>query len=156
MIFNIIKTKNQINPEFFEHIEAKESEYLYIDKSFIPNSGQGLFTAIPICKNEIISIFKGELLSNDEINKRAKLGNDQYFINTIDGFILDSAHTKCYAKYANDAQGRVKTKFKLNSIITIDDKNNICLVAIRSIKKGEEIYCSYGKKYWKNNNKLIG
>ena len=44
-------------------IEAKEEDYLYINQSQIPNSGKGLFTAIPIFKDEIISVFKGKILT---------------------------------------------------------------------------------------------
>lgn len=38
-------------------IQAEESDYLYIQTSQLPNSGKGLFTAIDIYKDEIISIF---------------------------------------------------------------------------------------------------
>jgi hypothetical protein len=38
-----------------EPILAAEADYLYIQASQIANAGNGLFTAIPIFKNEIIS-----------------------------------------------------------------------------------------------------
>ena len=44
-------------------IEALESEYLYTDLSQIAGSGNGLFTAIDIFKDETIAVFVGELLS---------------------------------------------------------------------------------------------
>ncbi len=133
-----------------DRIDAKEVDYLYTENSQIPNAGKGLFTAIPIFKNEIISVFKGEILSDDEASDRAKKGLDNYFINMLDGSIMDSMHVKCFAKYANDAEGLVKTDFKLNAIITVDDNGNVCLVANRNINQGEEIFCKYGRKYWKN------
>jgi len=133
----------------FDRIDAKESAYLYLADSQIPGTGKGLYTAIPIWKNEIISLFKGENLSQKEANHRASLGLNRYFIKMPDGSILDSMNVKCFAKYANDAEGLVKSSFRSNSIIALDDDSNICLVATKDIRAGEEIFCSYGKKYWK-------
>ena len=93
-------------------IEAPESDYLYIQDSQIPNAGKGLFTAIDIYPNEIISLFKGEILTNEEAQKRVSEGNDRYFINMLDGSILDSMNVDCFAKYANDAEAFSKLEFK--------------------------------------------
>jgi SET domain-containing protein len=148
------KNKQKTNPSIYQ-IEARESDYLYINNSQIPNTGKGLYTAIPIMKDEIISLYKGEILSYEEANERAEKGHDQYFIDTLDGNIMDSMHVKCFAKYANDTKGFVKTNFKLNSEITLDEDNNVCLVAKRDIDSGEEIFCSYGKTYWKEYEKKL-
>ncbi len=136
-------------------IQAEESDYLYIATSQLPNSGNGLFTAITIYKDEIISLFKGEVLSTDEVTIRVNNGTDQYFMNLINGSILDCKTTDCFAKYANDANGFSKSTFKNNSKITLDENNNVCLIALRKINSGEEIFCDYGKKYWKKMAKPI-
>ncbi len=133
-------------------IEALESDYLYIKSSQIKNAGKGLFTAIDIYKDEIISLFKGEIIANKEAKKRAQLNDDKYFINLLDGSILDSMHKDCYAKYANDAEGLSRSNFKNNTKITLDDDNNVCLKASKKIKSGEEVFCSYGKRYWKKHS----
>jgi uncharacterized protein len=148
-----IRYKNKTGYSSTDRIGAKESAYLYIADSQIPNSGKGLYTAVSICKDEIISLFKGEILSNNEASKRAKKGNDRYFINMTDGQTMDSMHVKCFAKYANDVEGYVKANFKWNSIITLDENNNVCLIAKREINAGEEIFCSYGKRYWRKYEK---
>ena len=134
-------------------IEAKESDYLYIKESQIADSGNGLFTAIPIYKDEVIAIFKGKIFSDEEAQYRATNGEDGYIINLPDGTLLDSMKVKCFAKYANDALGFVKTKYKNNSKITFDENGNVCIVAKRNILVGEEIFCSYGNKYWKKFRK---
>ena len=133
-------------------IEALESDYLYIKSSLIKNAGKGLFTVIDIYKNEIISLFKGEIIANKEADTRAQLKADKYFINLLDGSIMDSMHTDCYAKYANDAKGISNSAFKNNAKITLDDNNNVCITALKKIKSGEEIFCSYGKRYWKKHS----
>ena len=138
------------NPTF-DTIAAKEMDYLYILDSQILGAGKGLHSAILIWKNEIIYLFKGGILSNKEADKRAKKSENKYFINTPYGSIMDSKHVSCFAKFANDSDGIVKSKFNLNSIISQSENNKVCLVAKRDIKAGEEIFCSYGEKYWQNN-----
>ena len=144
----IIMTKKDQN-----NIQALEEDYLYIQTSQLPNSGNGLFTAIAIYKDEIVSVFKGEILSDSEAAKRVQNNNDQYFMNLLNGTILDCKNTDCFAKYANDATGssipKLRDSFKNNTKITLDENGNVCLIAIRKIKSGEEIFCDYGKRYWK-------
>ena len=132
-------------------IQAEEEDYLYIKTSQLLNSGNGLFTAIDIYKEEIISIFKGEILSDAEAEIRAKNNTNQYFMNLLNGSILDCKNTDCFAKYANDAGGFSKSEFKNNAKIALDENENVCLIAIRKIKSGEEIFCDYGKRYWKKH-----
>jgi hypothetical protein len=131
-------------------IDADERDYLYIQKSQIPESGKGLFTAIPIYKDEVVSIFKGEILSDTEAGRRAAHGADAYFINMPDGTIMDSMTVKCFAKYANDASGLIQSSFKNNSRITLDENGKVCIVATKKISVGAEIFCGYGTGYWKN------
>ncbi|NHN24761.1 SET domain-containing protein [Flavobacterium jejuense] len=136
-------------------IEVLESDYLYVQTSQLPNAGNGLFTAITIYKDEIISYFDGEILTDSEIEKRKAANQDQYFINRVEGGILDSMHTDCFAKYANDAKGIATTKFKNNAIISLDENKKICIIATKKIKQGEEIFCSYGTPYWSKHKKII-
>lgn len=140
-----------MNSASFDKIDARESDYLYIDDSGIPDAGKGLYTAIPIFKHEIISMFKGKLLSQEDADQRAKAGRNQYFLSMPDGSIMDSMNSKCFARYANDSEGPIKTGSGMNSAITLDDENHVCLVAIRDISAGEEIFCSYGKRYWRKS-----
>jgi uncharacterized protein len=82
-------------------ILAQETDYLYTQSSQIPHSGLGLFTAIPIYKEEIIAVFRGKILSLSQAKTIALQGNDRYFINLLNGKILDSMPVDCFAKYAN-------------------------------------------------------
>lgn len=134
-------------------IDARESEYLYIQTSQLPNAGKGLFSSIDIFKDEVICLFKGEKLTDKEAAKRAKNKEDGYFINMLDGTILDSKHVSCFAKFANDSQGFKKSPFPYNAEIGLNDDEEVCLIAIKKIKTGEEIFCSYGKKYWQKFKK---
>ena len=132
----------------YNKIDALEFDYLYVETSQIPNSGKGLFCAIDIYKDEMIAVFTGEFLNNLEAEVRAITKNDRYFIMMPDGSTLDSMNADCFAKYANDAAVSSETTFKNNSKIAFDDDGQVGLIALRKIKSGEEIFCSYGKAYW--------
>ena len=135
-----------------DYIEAEESEYLYVAKSQIKGAGKGLFTAVDLYRDEFVSEYKGEVISEDEAESRAEKNKDKYFISMLDGTILDSHNVDCFAKYANDANGMVKTGFRNNTQIAEDPEGNVCLVVTKKIiKAGEEIFCSYGKEYWKKH-----
>ncbi len=139
-----------------DSIDAPEKDYLYIKTSQLPNAGKGLYTSIDIFKDEIIATFKGKRLSNTKAARIAKENKNGYFINMLDGSILDSKNVHCFAKYANDPQGLKKTSFSYNAEISLDDDEQVCLIATKQIKSEEEIFCSYGKKYWqsfKKNNR---
>jgi hypothetical protein len=129
-------------------IDAPESDYLYTAVSKLSNSGNGLFSAIDIYKDEIIAIFYGLILTNQQAALKAKKGKTVYFMNLPNGKILDCESVNGFAKYANDASVGNLSGFKNKSKITLDEHQNVCLVAISKIKAGEEIFCSYGKKYW--------
>lgn len=133
-------------------IEALESDYLFVAPSQLPNAGNGLFTAIAIYKDEVISLFKGEILTTLQAKLRANKGNDKYFMSMPNGTMMDSMNTACFAKYANDAEGFSKSKFKNCAKITFDDDDQVCIVATRNIKVNEEIFCGYGKEYWKKHS----
>lgn len=135
-------------------IEANESDYLYKKTSQIPNSGNGLFTAIDVYKDETIAVFKGIILTEDQIKNRLLKGQDQYFISLLDGRIMDSMSTECFAKYANDVNGSIQSQFKNNAKIGLDETDTICIIATRNIKMGAEIFCSYGKRYWQKHKAI--
>lgn len=130
-------------------IAAPEKVYLYKAVSQIKNAGDGLYTAINIYKDEVIATFAGEQLTDAVARKRAEQGNDQYFIAMLDGSIMDSINSDCFAKYANDAVGLGDSGFNNNSKIALDENDNVCIIANKTIKQGEEIFCGYGKRYWK-------
>lgn len=111
----------------------------------------GLFTAIKIFKDEIIAIYKGEILFGKEAARRAQKGEDHYFMTLSEKKTIDAMHTDGFAKFANDAEGKLPSSYKNNSKITKDEKGNVVLVALKNIAQEEEIFCSYGKAYWQKH-----
>jgi hypothetical protein len=78
-----------------------------------------------------------------------KNDKDEYFISMLDGIIMDSMKEKFFAKYANGTEGFSKPKFNNFAKIALDVENQVCIIAKKNIKVGEEIFCGYEKKYLK-------
>lgn len=146
-----MNSTNTTHPPQNNNIESPEADYLYFEASQIENAGNGLYTAIDIYEGEVISLFDGELVSDEIAAKRVEQKQDQYFINLLDGTIMDSMHTHCFAKYANDAEGIAGGPFKNNSQIALDEEDNVCIKATRTINVGEEVFVGYGEDYWKKH-----
>lgn len=144
-----MKSKIDVNT-----IDIPESDYLFQAESQLPNSGTGLFTAVDIYKDEIVAYFDGEILSEKKARKRAEAGKDQYFISLLNGKIMDSRKVDCFAKYANDAKGMGGSSFKNNTRISLAENGGVCLIATKKIKANEEVFCGYGKRYWKKHGSL--
>lgn len=130
-------------------IDAPEADYLYVQASGIAGAGMGLFTAIPIHRGEVVAVFEGERLSAAKAKRLAERGEDGYFVTLLDGSTLDSMHTECFAKYANDVEGPGNSQRRNNAVITLDDEERPCVMAIRTIEAGGEVFVGYGKGYWK-------
>jgi len=126
-----------------------------VKTSTIPNSGKGLFALQDFEKADEIVEFTGKKISAAEIEKLSG-EKAEYLVGKSDGTTIDVYDSKSPAKYANDHDGYLKktkksgfTK-KNNSEINELDNGEIWLCATKPIKKGEEIFCSYGTRYWTN------
>lgn len=133
-----------------EAIDAPEWDYLYTSPSHIPGAGLGLFTAISIYAGEHIARYTGRVLTDAVSDQLIAEGKDDYFLLLPDGRILDAGgDTKCAAAYANDAAGPVRIGRRNNACFDAVTQTHIVLLATRNIKAGEEIFCTYGARYWK-------
>lgn len=132
-------------------IQLKEEHYLYTALSGLPGAGFGLFTAIPLYKDEVIAIFHGNRLSAEAARDRAAKGLDRYFMKLPGGTTLDTMGINGFAKFANDALGCAGGSLRNNARITLEDGGQVCLRAVRFIRIGEEVLCGYGKGYWERH-----
>lgn len=120
---------------------------VYVAKSTIEGAGKGLFAKVDIQKGEVIGEYKGEVITDEEYDRRTQEGLGNYGVDIGDGLILDCGQKMCPMGYANDAYG-LKRVGKNNSYF-IQDELRVFVVALRDIKAGEEIFVSYGRAYWK-------
>ncbi len=139
-------------------------------KSKIDNAGIGLFSKKQFKKGDYVVTYSGDVLSNDEIYKFYCEDKENY-IKNIHPFVRDFSNNviigkinkdidKCgvlvndYAKLKSTNQKDIQEYVKL-SLQYANVKEKIPLrgmapeyVAIKRIKKNEEIYVHYGIGWW--------
>ena len=116
-----------------------------VRKSRIPNSGDGLFAARDFAAGELLGEYRGRVLS---LLQATRLQDRDYLMG---GFGIN-AHVD--ARFALDATGRYVNdhfeKARLNAHFEKDKvRKRARLVASRPIRRGEEVYASYGEGYWR-------
>lgn len=126
---------------------------LYLKKSLLPGAGKGLFTKKEIPKGTVIVEYKGRVTTWDAIKHEDGKNAYLYYINSK-RVINAKPFPKTFARYANDAMGRVRVKGIRNNAEYIE-KNKKCYIrSTRKIREGEEIFVSYGREYWQMMKKL--
>lgn len=130
-------------------------ERLYVQISTIPNAGKGLFALVRIPSASIIGDYIGETLPLSSMHDTT-LDRD-YFIQTLPYYHL--TEKRYYAACIIDGKTRLNKmrwindprydKARRNAIVKQTGDGRLIVVALRSIRPGEEILMSYGEDYWK-------
>ena len=121
---------------------------LYVKKSTIPNSGNGLFTKKFIPKGTPIVEYKGRRSTWKEVKDEDGKNGYIFYINRNN--VIDALpYKKALARYANDARGLVKIKGLYNNSDYIVDGSKAYIESKKDIPAGAEIFVDYGKDYWK-------
>lgn len=123
----------------------KKSKYvckkLFVKESTIKGAGLGLFANEDIYIGENISRYWGNVT-----DKSAFDINSVYLLSIGKGRYIDAKdQLDCPARYANDSLNAKTT----NAIFIHTSRTYVYMVATKDIKKGEEIFVDYGKRYWK-------
>ena len=126
---------------------------LEVKASTISGAGKGLFTKVSIVKGSRIIEYKGTITTWHEARLDATNG---YIYYLKPDYVIDARnHPKSLARYANDATGLTKRKNKINNAHFVADGLRVFLTALKNIEAGEEIFVSYGEKYWATVRKNI-
>ena len=121
---------------------------LYVKKSTIPNSGNGLFTKKFIPKGTRIVEYKGRRSTWKEVKDEDGKNGYIFYINRNN--VIDALpYNKALARYANDARGLVKIKGVYNNSDYIVDGTKAFIESKKDIPAGAEVFVDYGKDYWK-------
>jgi SET domain-containing protein len=133
----------------FENFYYNNTEFILdIKPSNIKNGGSGLFSVQNIPKDTMIGYYKGDILSgNNKVTDYSFQISKKYFIDAKN-------FPRCYIAMINDAN---KSEFENNCEFRIIEKqikknSQICLYSIKDIKKGDELFASYGDEYWTTRN----
>ncbi|MEJ5262479.1 MAG: SET domain-containing protein-lysine N-methyltransferase [Ignavibacterium sp.] len=114
------------------------SNYLY-ENIIVKDSslhGKGIFTQIPINKNQTILVIEGEEIDAAECIRRENEENNVYIFWKDDNTYIDASSTE-KIKYVNHS-------CEANCYIDEDESGNLILVASRDIEHGEELTIDYG------------
>lgn len=151
--------------DVYKIINGEEVLWVYTKKSEIPNAGLGLFAGRDFDQNDVIGMYCGEVLlesrtmmerapivkPNDYIIGLKDLGSGR--MEYVDGHVCASEDYVLQKKKFHkgtvgspDAMLPMMNDLPEHSNVTM--YNNRMCVASRPIKKGEELYMSYGQEYW--------
>ena len=125
-------------------IHAQHIEGIRIKPSSIPSGGFGLWAArdLPIGTRPVI-------YSGDKMTTLHDSDGGPYALSITRNWAIDAARTNtAYGRWVNDPRGtgrRANVRFVVNP-----GKKTACLEVIRPIKKGDELFVSYGSEYWKH------
>ena len=117
-------------------------EGIIIKQSSIPEAGKGVFTTRDIDEGVTIGEYKGE---RTEYSKMSE--NGKYAWKLQNGKIIDAADVKKsnWLRYINDHRSE-----EGNNLSMYEHDNCVYYKTIKPIKKGSELFVSYGEKYWEN------
>lgn len=123
------------------------SKILMVKKSSLPNAGNGLFVKIDFKKGEMITEYKGRRRTWAQVENDADNG---YIFHIDDDNVIDAQkNVNTFGRYANDAAGLHRVSGLRNNAEYIEESNRVFIRATRNIKAGNEVFVSYGKRYWK-------
>jgi len=132
---------NKVCPQSSPEFIVKESQLL-------KNNERGLFAKRDYNEGETIEECPTLMVTNNDINYPNKI-NDYVFQSHIDDHVLIPFG---YCGLINHSTELQNCTWEISSDNTI-----IKMFAIRDIKAGEELYVSYGDKYWgdRSDSRLI-
>jgi uncharacterized protein len=119
-----------------------------------PHVGMGLYAARSFKKGERVTEYAGELLNQEQYQKRYgdKLG--KYVLELRPGEYIDArdeSHSGV-GRFVNDCRrsDRERAACKGNNVHARTRGKKAFLYATRNIKPGDEIFWGYGRVYWKD------
>lgn len=118
-----------------------------IKESCKEDAGRGVFAKTNIKKGEHIGYYTGKVLSAKQIQREPYISSSYLVQVTHNYFILGEGKGINFVSFINhcskpNAELVVSTRWKTARI-----------VALKNIKKGEEIFYNYSDEYWENIGK---
>jgi histone-lysine N-methyltransferase EZH2 len=131
------------------HLHRGAKEHLKIAPSHIPHGGKGLFAAdktlaadaIVFRKNDTVAPYDGEHIDGETVNSRYGGGNPSYVVGTNHkNEFIDAALKRTIGAIPNHSTTHQNAK-----LLAYGKK--VRVVAIKSIRNGQEILVNYGRGY---------
>jgi uncharacterized protein len=125
--------------------ETPEDVHVVIKKSTIKGAGKGIFAKHDIKKGITVAQYIGVMVPMYFVD--LNFYDSDYIFQSINELLAIDANDplSCYGRYANDSLSQMKINVKFTKAMNEDGAK---LIAIKDIKKGDEIFISYGYNYW--------
>lgn len=125
-------------------VHEEAIQHLRVKKSNIPNAGLGLFTTIDRLPSRPIVGYEGKIIHNHTDR------NNHYVLELGPNKFIDASDPNSgVGRYANSVRARDRLLTN-NAKYTLNRRTNSAnITAKKKIKKGSEIYVSYGRQFWK-------
>ncbi len=117
---------------------------LEVRASRIPGAGLGLFATTDIAAHSVICEYTGAELTLVEV---AFLEDSTYLMGAfgLTCHVDAREHPHVLSRYINDGGS---AEIQNTRFVKMPSRRRACVQATRAIRKGEEIYASYGPRYW--------
>ncbi|KAL7489531.1 hypothetical protein ACHAW6_015158 [Cyclotella cf. meneghiniana] len=161
LLLRCLQAHDDLNTNLPPHPKGNYENQLKVATSTIKNAGNGLYTTVRIPKGDIVCHYTGyrhDYQSQKRLRDRTyllKLQNGwPKFDRRNDGFVDALCCKEVLARYINDPKAEEKYNVKFEHIQQ-PDVWHCPVVALRDIEAGEELFVSYGPRYW-GESRMIG
>eukprot|EP00586_Coscinodiscus_wailesii_P014645 CAMPEP_0172495340 /NCGR_PEP_ID=MMETSP1066-20121228/67930_1 /TAXON_ID=671091 /ORGANISM="Coscinodiscus wailesii, Strain CCMP2513" /LENGTH=229 /DNA_ID=CAMNT_0013266927 /DNA_START=29 /DNA_END=718 /DNA_ORIENTATION=+ len=153
--------QDEMNANLPPHPQGDYEDALLVRSSTIEGAGNGLFTSVYLGKGTVVCHYSG---TRHDYHSQKKIVDRQYLLKLQNGYPKNSRRNDGFidagpcldvkARFINDPGNDDKINVKFEHIR--EPGTWFCpVVAQRDIDAGEELFISYGPRYW-NESRMIG
>ncbi|KAL7529930.1 hypothetical protein ACHAXR_004822 [Thalassiosira sp. AJA248-18] len=153
LLLRSLQAQDDLNTNLPPHPLGEYEDSLKVAPSTIPDAGKGLFATSHIPKGVNVCYYTGY---RHHYQSQKRLKNREYILNLQNDGFVDPFPTKdVLARFINDPKNEDQCNVKFEYI----EEPGIwyCpVVAQRDIAAGEEVFISYGPRYWSESRTIKG
>ncbi|KAF5867879.1 putative set domain-containing protein [Botrytis fragariae] len=151
-----IRPQSRHKNELFQYgcqniaLQRGVNKKLILGKSPIEGAGFGLFTAEPVKKGDFLSEYTGELISDNETERRGVEYNAKFMsflFNLNKEWTIDAMRMGNKTRFINHAESEADGMNCAARILLVNGEHRIAFRATRDILIGEELLFDYGPKF---------
>jgi hypothetical protein len=126
---------------YFSFKNDDDGTFIVVKQSSIPGAGKGVFATRDIDEGVTIGEYTGERVDLTKMSEKGKYAWSLRNGQAVDA--IDPAKSN-WLRYINDNRTE-----EGNNLSVYEDDNRVYYRTNKPIKKGSELFVSYGENYWK-------